>query len=130
MDGSQPNPFSKLKPEDLASKGQMAQNHVDTQTMYEMLPNDLPEDEFEEEVEREELTFESFDGVERKLFVFRKKGLEGPLPAVVYTASAVTILDTANKVRHFQPPPFFSLLNLTTDGAWDSFRSTSAGAPP
>lgn len=99
MDGSQPNPFAKMKPDDLSSTGQMAQNHVDTATMYEMLPNDLPEDEFEPKVEKTTLTFTSFDGTERKLYVFRPADVEGPLPAVMYTASAVTILDTANKVN-------------------------------
>lgn len=107
MDGSQPNPFSKLKPEDLCSTNQMAQNHVDTATMYEMLPNDLPEDEFEPEVSRETRTFTSFDGTERKMYIFRPKDVEGPLPAVMYTASAVTILETANKVWtiHFSLSP-------------------------
>lgn len=101
MDGSQPNPFARMKPEDLASSNQMAQNHVDTATMYEMLPNDLPEDEFEPEVKQSTIKFTSFDGTERKLYIFRPADAEGPLRAVMYTASAVTILDTANKV-HFR----------------------------
>lgn len=100
MDGSQPNPFAHMKEDDLSSMGQMAQNHVDTATMYEMLPNDLPEDELEPKVERTTVKFTSFDGAERNLYIFRPAGVEGPLPAVMYTASAVTILDTANKVHH------------------------------
>lgn len=125
MDGSQPNPFARMKPDDLASVGQMAQNHVDTATMYEMLPNDLPDDELEPKVERSTITFTSLDGTERKLYIFRPADAEGPLPAVMYTASAVTILDTANKVRpyHFLPKP--KSLKLTNYP-----RSTSAGAPP
>jgi hypothetical protein len=98
MDGSQPNPFAQMKSDDLASTGQMAQNHVDTATMYEMLPNDLPEDESEPKVKRSTVKFTTFDGTERKLYVFRPADMEGPLPAIMYTASAVTILDTANKV--------------------------------
>lgn len=99
MDGSQPNPFARMKSDDLSSTGQMAQNHVDTATMYEMLPNDLPEDEFEPKIEKFTVNFTSFDGTERKLYIFRPADVEGPLPAVIYTASAVTILDTANKVH-------------------------------
>jgi hypothetical protein len=101
VDGSQPNPFANMKWEDLCSPNQMAKNHVDTATIYEMLPNDLPEDEDEPEVKQRTMKYTTFDGTRRKLYVFEPVDQEGPLPCVVYTASAVTILETANKV-HFR----------------------------
>jgi hypothetical protein len=66
-----------------------------------MLPNDLPEDEDEPEVKQRTMKYTTFDGTRRKLYVFEPVDQEGPLPCVVYTASAVTILETANKV-HFR----------------------------
>jgi hypothetical protein len=101
VDGSKPNPFANMKWDELCSPNQMAQNHVDTATIYEMLPNDLPEDEDEPEVKQRTIKWKTFDDTERKLYIFEPTHVKGPLPAVVYTASAVTILETANKV-HFR----------------------------
>ncbi|KJX92474.1 alpha/beta hydrolase like protein [Zymoseptoria brevis] len=101
VDGSQPNPFKHMKWDDLCSNNQMAQNHVDTATIYEMLPNDLPEDELEPKILQRTVKYKTFDGTERKLHVFEPEDSDGLLPCVMYTASAVTILETANKV-HFR----------------------------
>ncbi|KAK4631831.1 Putative alpha/beta hydrolase [Fulvia fulva] len=102
MDGSQPNPYADMSLEELSSDEQMAKSHTDTSTLYEVLPNDLPGDEDEPAVEQSTQTFESYDGVERKLHVFRPASQEGDLPCVVYFhGGGMVVLDTANKI-HFR----------------------------
>lgn len=102
MDGSQPNPFASMKWDDLCSSTQMAKNHADTMKLYEMLPNDLPEDDMEPELEQLTTRFQSFDGTERTLYIFRRVDLSSEAPAILYFhGGGMTILDTANKV-HFR----------------------------
>ena len=50
IDGSQPNPFAGMQWDDLSSARQMAQNHATMAKLYDMLPNDLAEDDFEPEI--------------------------------------------------------------------------------
>ncbi|KAK4505443.1 hypothetical protein PRZ48_003406 [Zasmidium cellare] len=100
IDGSQPNPFAGMRWDDLSSARQMAQNHATMAKLYEMLPNDLPEDSFEPEVQEITTTFKSFDGTERTLYIFRRKDLNRELPAILYThGGSMTILDAGNKVH-------------------------------
>lgn len=102
MDGSQPNPYANISWDDLASSRQMALNHTTTMKLYEALPNDLPEDEGAPNVARTERHFRSFDGTERKLYVFRPAHQDRPLPAILYFhGGGMATIDTSNKV-HFR----------------------------
>ncbi|EME48269.1 hypothetical protein DOTSEDRAFT_70017 [Dothistroma septosporum NZE10] len=103
MDGSQPNPYADMTLEELSSSTQMAKNHTDTSTLYEILPNDLPGDADEPAVERSTQTFESFDGSTRMLHIFRPaEQHDEDLPCVLYFhGGGMVILDTDNKV-HFR----------------------------
>ncbi|KXT05332.1 hypothetical protein AC578_11076 [Pseudocercospora eumusae] len=102
FDGSQPDPFSQIRWDDPASRSQMAWSEATTTKLYNTMPNDLPEDEDEPEIDQETRTFTSFDGVERKLYIFRPANQDRPLPCVVYFhGGGMVIMDTANKV-HFR----------------------------
>lgn len=69
--------------------------------LYESLPNELPEDKNEPEVEQTEISIDGVDGNKIKLYVFRPKdsGKE-PLPAILYIhGGGQTVLDTTSKVH-------------------------------
>lgn len=102
MDGSQGNPFGGASVQDLASTTQMAKNHASTMKLYEILPNDLVGDQQEQsQIHRETLTFPSFDGTERQMFVFRPaEQSRRVLPVVVYFhGGGMVLTSTSNKVH-------------------------------
>ena len=69
--------------------------------LYEVFPNDLPEDKDAPKVERSDIEIDGRDGNKVKLHVFRRADLSGAtLPAVVYIhGGGMTIIDTINKVH-------------------------------
>ncbi|GAB7362621.1 hypothetical protein MBLNU230_g2933t1 [Neophaeotheca triangularis] len=68
--------------------------------LYESLPNDLPDEDDEPEISREEIKIPGVDGNEIILHVFRPKAASGPLPCVLYIhGGGMTLLDTTNKVH-------------------------------
>ncbi|KAM3422892.1 hypothetical protein BST61_g374 [Cercospora zeina] len=100
IDGSQANPYEGISHEELCSTAQMAKSHAQTEKMYEMMPNDLPEDAQEIEIKQETVKFTSSDGTERQLFIYRPAEQSGKLPAVIYIhGGGMVILNTANKVH-------------------------------
>lgn len=89
IDGSQPNPFAKMSKEELASDKMMASGHSASVKLYDLLPNDLPGDD-QEDIEESTASFTSFDGVERRLYVFRPGAQKEPLPCVIYIVSILS----------------------------------------
>lgn len=75
--------------------------HEGFSALYDNLPNDLPEDKHEPEVDQTELTVDGVDSNPIKLHVFRPKSSVGKvLPAICYIhGGGMTVLDTANKVH-------------------------------
>lgn len=66
------------------------------------MPNDLPGDHNEPKVKQETMTYNSFDGKERTLFIFRPANQSQALPCVIYLhGGGMVILNTSNKV-HFR----------------------------
>lgn len=67
------------------------------EALYEGLPNDLPGDASEPEVEQSEISIESFDGSKIKLYVYKATGV-GEAPAVMYIhGGGMVILNTTAK---------------------------------
>lgn len=75
--------------------------HEGFSALYDSLPNELPEDKHESEVDQTELTIDGVDNNSIKLHVFRPKSSVGKvLPAICYIhGGGMTVLDTANKVH-------------------------------
>jgi hypothetical protein len=53
--------------------------------MYDFVPNDLPSDADQIAIEISEQVVKGVDGNDIKLWIYKPKGSEGALPAVVYT---------------------------------------------
>nr|POE59790.1 carboxylesterase nlhh [Quercus suber] len=78
----------------------MAAINNQTEALYKMMPNDLPEDDQEPEVSREDRVLNGPDGNTIKIHVFRTIGASGKLPCVVYLhGGAMVFLNTMNKVH-------------------------------
>ncbi|KAK4501061.1 hypothetical protein PRZ48_006867 [Zasmidium cellare] len=74
-------------------------SHEGFSGLYEQLPNDLPGDASEPEVDQSEISIPSFDGSKLKLYIYRAKGSDN-VPAVVYIhGGGMTILNTDAKVH-------------------------------
>ncbi|KAF2163523.1 hypothetical protein M409DRAFT_26134 [Zasmidium cellare ATCC 36951] len=72
-------------------------SHEGFSAVYEQLPNDLPGDASEPDVQQTEISIESFDGSKIKLYVYRAKGSDN-VPAVLYIhGGGATILETTAK---------------------------------
>ncbi|CAK1361863.1 hypothetical protein CB0940_02809 [Cercospora beticola] len=100
IDGSQGDPYAGVSHEELSSTAQMAKSHAQSEKLYELLPNELPEDPQEIEIKQETIKFPSFDGTERQLFVYRPAEQSGKLSAVIYIhGGGMVLLNTANKMH-------------------------------
>jgi len=99
MDGSQPNPLANKSADYLASEAFMEISDDGNKKLYDMLPNDLPEDATEPSVDYQKVSYPSFDRVERTLHVFRPTAISGPIPAVIYIhGGAMVVSETSSKV--------------------------------
>ncbi|KAK5120718.1 hypothetical protein LTR85_006076 [Meristemomyces frigidus] len=78
-----------------------AQADREAEGLYAMLPNDLPGDDKEPQVERSDFSTKGPDGNDVALHVFRKAGTTGQtLPCVVYShGGGMVNLSTINKVH-------------------------------
>lgn len=100
IDGSQGDPYAGVTHEELSSTAQMAKSHAQSEKLYELLPNELPEDAQEIEIKQETIKFQSFDGTERQLLVYRPAEQSGKLPAVIYIhGGGMVLLNTTNKMH-------------------------------
>ncbi|KAK3110192.1 hypothetical protein LTR53_015780 [Teratosphaeriaceae sp. CCFEE 6253] len=79
----------------------MGQCDAQFQGLYDIQPNELPEDKNEPKVDRSVKTIKGLDGKDIDLHIFRKAGTEGEtLPAVIYThGGGMTIISTINRIH-------------------------------
>ncbi|WPH01632.1 carboxylesterase nlhh [Acrodontium crateriforme] len=101
LDGKAPTPDVQVTASNEEIAALMGAGEQAFEALYEALPNELPSDKDEPEIEHTIETIKGIDDNDIKLHIHRQKRLTGQkLPCVVYIhGGGMTLLKTANKVH-------------------------------